>query len=148
MLSPTKAGIFLEATPEDRRQHRSPLTVRAGDPGSTRRPCAHRRPGLHARGCAAAPVRPFLSGHPILSRRTRLDREALLPQPSDRDPTDQIRAYRFSLAYLLKSPRLLLKSTRNPVPFKTNSNQALFYSLKPLTFPDFVPAVQPVRFCT
>ena len=61
---------------------------------------------------------------------------------------DQIRAYRFSLAYLLKSPRLLFKSTRNPVPFKTNSNQALFYSLKTLSFFKLEPAVQPWQFCT
>ena len=97
---------------------------------------------------AAAPARPFLPGYPILNRRTRLDHETLLPPPPDHDPTDQIHAYHFSLAILLKSPRILLKSTCNPVPFKTNSNQALFYSLRPLSFFKLEPAVHPWQFCT
>ena len=59
---------------------------------------------------------------------------------------DQIRAYPFGLENLLKSPSVLRESTRSPVPFKTNSNQALFYSLRPLSFPRFEPAVHPWLF--
>ena len=59
---------------------------------------------------------------------------------------DQICPYRFALAYLLKSPQTITESTRGPQPFKNNYRLGLFYSLKPLSFPKLVPAIQHLFF--
>ena len=50
------------------------------------------------------PRAPFDSGRRICFLRLRLDLEPFCSQPPDRDPMDQIRAYRFSQALLHKSP--------------------------------------------
>ena len=71
----------------------------------------------------------------------------LHPEPFDLNPTAENRGYRFSLPFLLKSPWIFPDSTRSPVPFKTNSNQALFYSLRTLSFPEIEPAIQTCSFC-
>ena len=95
----------------------------------------------------AEPVSSIL-GRRIRFLQRRFDRETIYPQPPDRDPTDQIRAYPFSRALLHKSPYLSSYSTRGPQPFKNNYRLGMFYSLKPLIFPNFEPAVQSVVFAS
>ena len=58
----------------------------------------------------------------------------------------QIRRYRFSLAFSLKSPWTFRELTRSPLQFKSNCRLALFLSRNPLSFLDFEPAVQPLFF--
>ena len=71
----------------------------------------------------------------------------LRPRPLDLDPTDLICSHRFGLDLFLKRPPVSSYSTRGPQPFKNNYRLGLFYSLKPLIFPNFEPAVQVCRFC-
>ena len=67
---------------------------------------------------------------------------------SDLDPMAQNRIYRFGLAFLLKSPWTFRELTRGPLQFKNNSRSALFLAFRPLSFPVFEPAIQPLSFCT
>ena len=63
-----------------------------------------RRGTEHAGGQRRRPARPFDPGRQICFLRLRLDPEPFCSQPPDRDPMDQICAYRFSQALLHKSP--------------------------------------------
>ena len=80
---------------------------------------------------------------PIKNGRARLDRIPIRSEPLDLDPTAHTRRYRFGLAILLKRPWIYFKSTRSPVPFKTISNHAQIYSLRPLSFIKMEPAIHP-----
>ena len=64
----------------------------------------------------AGPTRP---SHSIRSLRPRLDPTLTKSWPSDPDLTAVIRAYRFGLGFLLKSPRPFTGSTRSPGLFKS-----------------------------
>ena len=90
----------------------------------------------------------MLTDRRICFLRLRLDLEPFCSQPPDRDPMDQIRAYRFSLAIFLKRPPSLSKSTRSPILFKNNYAEVQFLAFRPLSFVDFEPAVQACPFCT
>ena len=87
-------------------------------------------------------------GRPIRNQRTRLDRDRIKPEPPDPDPTALILRYRFSLPFLLKSPWTFRELTRDPLQFKNNSRSALFLAFRPLSFPDFEPAIQSLSFLT
>ena len=52
--------------------------------------------------------------------RPGLDLTIIKSKPSDPDPRAHIVAYPFSLANFIKSPWVLLDSTRGPILFKTN----------------------------
>ena len=95
----------------------------------------------------APPTRALLNpSRSICLGRLGLDRVSLRSEPLDLDPTALIRAYRFGLEVLLKSPCPFSDSTRSPELFKNNYRLGLFYSLKPLSVPKLVPAVQCLFF--
>ena len=52
--------------------------------------------GLAAGVASAAARAPFTLSRQILDQRTRLDPKAIKPEPPDRDPAAEIRAYRFA----------------------------------------------------
>jgi len=94
------------------------------------------------------PCAPFPPGRPISEQRSRLDRDRIKPEPSDRDPTALIQRYPFGMAVLLKSPCVYLKSTRGPLQFKSNCSSAQFLTFRPLSSLEIEPAVQSCIFCT
>ena len=61
---------------------------------------------------------------------------------------DQIRAYPFGLANLVKSPSVLRESTRSPQKCKTIYTEAQFLAPSPLSFLNIKPAIQLLPFCT
>ena len=79
---------------------------------------------------------------PIENLRPRLDPTLTRSWPSDPDLTAVIRAYRFGLVLLLKSPPGSEYSTRSPPPLKNNCSLALVFTKTPLTFLDLAAAVQ------
>ena len=95
--------------------------------------------------CAAA-VAPFTLSRSIENLRPRLDPAPLKPRPSDLDPTIQIGAYPFALAYLLKRPWDLSDSTRDPPLFRNNCSQAQNFTRSPLVFLGIGPAVHSCCF--
>ena len=91
-------------------------------------------------------TRPFPPGRTISDQRSRLDLKPIKPDPSDRDPTAEIRGYPFGLAFLLKNPLSLVESTRTPSLFKSIYRTAKNLAQTPLNFLVFEPAVQPLPF--
>ena len=98
-------------------------------------------PSLLAQTPAPPPALTSTQSCPIRGQRIRFDQDPIFSEPSDPDPRAQIKTYPFDLAFFLKSPWVFLVSTRGLVKFKTNSNQALFYSLRPLSFLEIEPAI-------
>ena len=68
-------------------------------------------------------------------------------RPPDPNPAAGNQTYRFALHVLLKSPSLLLISTRSLNLFKNIYTQAQFLTLRPPNFFNFEPAIQPLSFC-
>ena len=88
------------------------------------------------------PMRPTRPGHSIRSLRPRLDPTLTKSWPSDPDLTAVIRAYRFGLVHLLKSPPGSEYSTHSPPPLKNNYSLAQNFAQTPLSFLNIKPAVQ------
>ena len=93
------------------------------------------------------PARPFTLSRQIQNQRARLDLGSIRPRPPDPNPAAGNQTYRFALHVLLKSPSLLLISTRSLNLFKNIYTQAQFLTLRPPNFFNFEPAVQPLSFC-
>ena len=79
---------------------------------------------------------------PIENLRPRLDPTLTRYWPSDPDLTAVIRAYRFGLVHLLKSPPGSEYSTRSPPPLKNNYSLAQNFAQTPLRFLNIKPAIQ------
>ena len=90
----------------------------------------------------AAAVAVMALSRPIENLRPRLDPTLTRSWPSDPDLTAVIRAYRFGLVLLLKSPPGSEYSTRSPPPLKNNYSLAQDFAQTPLSFLNFKPAVQ------
>jgi hypothetical protein len=91
-------------------------------------------PALDQQSSAAARASaPLWPPDPARTDQIR-SRIPLHPEPFDLNPTAEIRGYRFSLMFLLKSPSASSKSTRHPSLFKNNSRKAQFLMSRPLTF--------------
>ena len=88
----------------------------------------------------------------LLSRQILLERPRLEPRPNrsgppDRDPAAKNHAYRFGLAFFLKTPPAFLDSTRGPALVKSIYGLVLFLAHNPLSFFKIGPAVQVSSFC-
>ena len=120
---------------------RSRVEIEPGKPriAALRQARAARRRSGDSAAAFHAPTGP---SRQISPQRLRLDRDLVYPEPSDLDPTIQIGAYPFALAYLLKRPWGLSDLTRGPTPFKNNYAEVLFLAFYPLSFFKIGPAVQ------
>ena len=99
-----------------------------------------------AAGAPSPPARPFTLSRQIQNQRARLDLGSIRSRPPDPNPAAGNQTYRFALHVLLKSPFLLLKSTRSLNLFKNIYAEALFLSLSPLSSLEIEPAVLPGLF--
>ena len=121
------------------------IPARSAEFGQLRRCSAA---GTRFRRQRRRPPRTKHQSRPIRSHRPRLDLGSFKSEPLDQDLTTLIRAYRFGLYILLKSPSVFLESTRSPDVFKTNSRSAQNFARTPLSFPRIEPDVQACHFCT
>ena len=104
---------------------RSRVEIEPGKPriAALRRARAARRRSGDSAAAFHAPTGP---SRQISPQRLRLDRDLVYPEPSDLDPTIQIGAYPFALAYLLKRPWSHSDSTRGPVSSKEITDRPCF----------------------